>query len=78
MKVYLLYSGNAWMNHSSLQLHAICTTLDKACEIANEHATAGDEPLEESELDELREERQTYGREENYLICEAETDELDS
>lgn len=77
MKVYLLYSGNAWLNTSSLQLLAVCTTLDSACSLASAHSKEGEEPLEDDELAELMDNRHTYGRDENYLICETQTDELD-
>lgn len=43
-KVYLLYTGNAWLNTSSLQLLAVCTTTDRAVELAVEHAKDGEEP----------------------------------
>ena len=76
-KVYLLYTGNAWLNTSSLQLLAGCTTTDRAVELAVEHAKDGEEPLEDESIEELYSQRQTYGRDENYLICETELDELD-
>ena len=77
MKVYLLYTGNEWLNTSSLQLIAVCTTIESACSLASTHAENGDEPLEDDDKSELMENRQTYGRNENYLICETQTDELD-
>ena len=76
-KVYLLYSGNAWLNTSSLQLLSVCTTTDRAVELAVEHAKDGEEPLDDESIEELDSQRQTYGRDENYLICETELDELD-
>lgn len=77
MKVYLLYSGNAWLNNSSLQLLSVCTSLEKAYELAKNHSKDGREPMTEADESELAYHRQTYGRDENYLICETNTDELD-
>lgn len=77
MKVQLLYSGNAWLEHSSLQLLAVCTSFEKACELAQLHSNEGKYPMDESDADELKENGATYGREENYLICDAETDVLE-
>lgn len=76
-KVYLLYSGNAWLNTSSLQLLSVCTTVERAIELAAEHAEGGEEPFDDESKEELECNRSTYGRDENYLICETELDELD-
>lgn len=76
-KVYLLYSGNAWLNTSSLSLLVVCSTPEKAIELAVSHSKDGDEPLEEASKEELENNRSTYGRDENYLICETEIDQLD-
>lgn len=76
-KVYLLYSGNAWLNTSSLKLLAVCSTPEKAVELAVAHSQDGEEPIDEEVKDELENTRQTYGRDENYLICETEIDQLD-
>lgn len=75
--VYLLYSGNAWLNNSSLQLLAVCSTEGKANDLAIAHAKEGEEPLDEESLEELELYRQTQGRDENYLICECCLDELE-
>ncbi|WP_290396026.1 hypothetical protein [uncultured Duncaniella sp.] len=50
-KVYLLYTGNAWLNTSSLQLLAVCTTTDRAVELAVEHAKDGEEPLDDESIE---------------------------
>lgn len=76
-KVYLLYSGNAWLNTSSLQLLAVCSSMEKAIELAVSHANDGDTPLDDEDVSELEINRQTYGRDDNYLICECNIDELD-
>ena len=76
-KVYLLYTGNAWLNNSSLQLIAVCTTEAKAIELATAHAKECEEPLDEEAIEELEMYRQTQGRDENYLICECCLDELE-
>lgn len=77
MKVYLLYSGNAWLNTSSLQLLAVCTSYEKACQLADIHSQDGEEPFDESVRNELRDNGATFGRDENYKICETATDELE-
>ena len=77
MKVYLLYCGNAWLNTSSLQLLAVCTTYDKAVELADLHSQEGENPFDENTREELMNERATFGRDENYKICETDTDELE-
>lgn len=76
-KVYLLYSGNAWLNTSSLRLLSVCTTPERAIELAVAHSKDGEEPLDEDGQEELENNRSTFGRDENYLICETELDELD-
>lgn len=76
-KVYLLYSGNAWLNTSSLQLHSVCSTIERACELAKVHSQSGEERLNEEDVSELECNRSTYGRDENYLIRETEMDKLD-
>lgn len=76
-KVYLLYSGNAWLNTSSLQLLSVCSTVERAIELAEFHSLGGVEPLDEESKEELENNRSTFGRDENYLICETELDELD-
>lgn len=76
-KVYLLYSGNAWLNTSSLHLLSVCSTVERAIELAVEYAEGGEESLDDESIEELDSQRQTYGRDENYLICETELDELD-
>ncbi|MCM1221987.1 MAG: hypothetical protein NC548_46695 [Lachnospiraceae bacterium] len=76
-KVYLLYVGNAWLSNSSLQLIAVCTTEAKAIELATAHAKDGEEPLDEDSIQELEMYSQTNGRDENYLICQCNLDELE-
>lgn len=76
-KVYLLYSGNAWLNNSSLQLLAVCSTVEVAINLAETHSKDGEEPLDEEALEELEVYYQTQGRDENYLICETCMDELE-
>lgn len=75
--VYLLNVGNAWLNTSSLQLLAVCSTPEKAVKLAIDHANDGDEALDDESIGELETNRQTYGRDDNYLICECNMDELD-
>ncbi len=76
-KVFLLYAGNAWLNTSSLHLVAVCSSVEKAIELACIHSNEGEEPLEEDDQHELEMNLQTYGRDENYLICECEIDKID-
>ncbi len=75
--VYLLYSGNAWMNTSSLQLLAVCSSENNAIDLAKKHARDSEQPLDVDDEYELEINNQTYGRDENYLICECEMDQLD-
>lgn len=75
-KVYLLYSGNAWLNVSSLRIIAICSTKEKAVELATAHAKE-DEPLDDEDVQNLLHINQTCHRDDNYLICEQDVDVLD-
>ena len=77
MTVYLLYTGNAWLNTSSLELLSVCSSPERACELARQHSNDGTEPISDEDFDELIVQLQTYGRDENYLICETEVDELE-
>ena len=77
MTVYLLYSGNAWLNTSSLRLLSVCSSRECACELARQHSNDGAEPMSDEDFDELVARAQTYVRDENYLICETEVDELE-
>lgn len=61
-KVYLLYTGNAWLNTSSLHLLSVCSTVERAIELTVEHAKDGEEPLDDESIEELYSQRQTYGR----------------
>ena len=36
MKLHLLYIGDAWLSNSSLELLAVCTSFEKAVELAVE------------------------------------------
>lgn len=38
MKLHLLYIGDAWLSNSSLELLAVCTSFEKAVELAVEHS----------------------------------------
>ena len=77
MTIYLLYSGNAWLNTSSQQLLSVCSSIERACELARQHSNGGAEPMSNEDFDKLVARSQTYGRDENYLICETEVDELE-
>lgn len=76
-KAYLLYSGNAWLNTSSLCLISVCTTPEIAVRLAIAHSNDGDEALDDESIEELESNRQTYGRDENYLICEVTMNKIE-
>lgn len=77
MKLYLLYIGDAWLSNSSLELLAVCTTFEKAVELAVEHSKKHNSRLWESDIRELQINKQTYGLDNNYMISSAITDTLD-
>ena len=77
MKLYLLYIGDAWLSNSSLELLAVCTTFEKAIELAVKHSKEHNSQLWESEIHELEINKQTYGLDNNYMISSAVTDTLD-
>lgn len=68
-EVFLLYCGNTWLDKSSLEMIAICATLNKAVELAVEDARENSEAaLSADEVAELERICMTQGSEENYLI----------
>ena len=75
-QVYLLYSGNAWLNNTSLKLLAVCSTKTKAIQLSEEDAMDTDEHLTDYDLKTLFEINQTYSRDCNYLICQTDVDTL--
>lgn len=77
MKLHLLYIGDCWLTNSSLELLAVCSTFDKAIELACEHAKKHGNKLWESDVNELREHHQTYGRNDNYMISNIISDTLE-
>ena len=77
MKLYLLYIGDAWLSNSSLELLAVCTTFDKAVDLAYKDSKKHNKKLWESDINELKENRQTYGLDNNYMISSIASDELD-
>ncbi len=77
MKLKILYVGDTWLSSSSLQLLAVCSSVEKAIELAKLHSENGEEPFEDTDIEEMKLNWQTYGRDENYMICEVGLDELD-
>ena len=77
MKLYLLYIGDAWLSNSSLELLAVCTTFDKAVDLAYKDSKKHNKKLRESDINELKENRQTYGLNNNYMISSIVSDDLD-
>ena len=77
MKLHLLYIGDAWLSNSSLELLAVCTSFEKAVELAVEHSKKHNSRLWESDIRELQINKQTYGLDNNYMISSAITDTLD-
>ena len=77
MKMYLLYAGDSWLSNSSIYLVAVCTSHEKAKELAITHSNSGREPMTDDDLNDIECYNQTYGRNENYMISPTETDTLD-
>lgn len=75
-QVYLLYCGNAWLNTDSFRLLAVCSTKEKAIELAKEDAENTDESLSDFDLEALSKHSQTNFRDCNYVICIADIDTL--
>lgn len=78
MKLYLLYIGDAWLSNSSLELLTVCTTFDKAVDLAYKDSKKNNQKLWESDINELKQNKQTYGLDNNYMISSIIADELDS
>lgn len=78
MKLYLLYIGDAWLSNSSLELLAVCTTFDKAVDLTYKDSKKNNQKLWESDINELKQNKQTYGLDNNYMISSIIADELDS
>ena len=78
MKLYLLYIGDAWLSNSSLELLAVCTTFDKVVDLAYKDSKKNNQKLWESDINELKQNKQTYGLDNNYMISSIIADELDS
>jgi len=78
MKLHLLYIGDAWLSNSSLELLAVCTTFDKAVDLAYKDSKKNNQKLWESDINELKQNKQTYGLDNNYMISSIIADELDS
>ncbi len=78
MKLYLLYIRDAWLSNSSLELLAVCTTFDKAVDLAYKDSKKNNQKLWESDINELKQNKQTYGLDNNYMISSIIADELDS
>ena len=77
MNLYLLYLGDCWLSNVSLELIAVCSTFDKAIELACENSKIDGHRLRESDINELRINHQTYGLNDNYMISKIEVDTLD-
>ena len=71
-KVYLLYRSDAWHNRSSMELIAPFSSLENMMEYLRRKKK--EFRLTESDLEEFKNNRQTKGRDENYLY---ESDYLD-
>ena len=68
MKVYILYQTDAWNSHESEQVIAVCSTRQKAIELADRNAIETQEKLSKHDLEMLEEIGQTQSRQTNYLI----------
>lgn len=65
---YLLYIGDAWLSTRSLELIAVCDTLEHTIPLAKEFAKSENEPLDEQAENFLATYFQTQGRDTNFLI----------
>ncbi len=77
MKQYLLYIGDAWLSNSSLQLLAVCTSIEKAVQLGQVYSKKNHLHIDESDWYELKVNRQTYGYNNNLMIQPINVDELD-
>lgn len=77
-EVFLLYSGNAWLEYSSLKLLAVCSSKEKAIIFAKKDARKNKDRLSDYDLMMLQDYKQTQGRDNNYLIAPVNMDELDN
>lgn len=75
-EVFLLYVGDTWLDECSMRLLAVCSCEEKAIEFAEQDADENEEPLCEEDLSLLKNQRQTQGRENNYMITRVNVDEL--
>lgn len=76
MKVQLLFSGNTWLSVSSLQLIAVCSDIEHAIKIACNACDDSGDPLTSKEIKELRDLRETFSRDENFMIAEQEINKI--
>lgn len=75
-EVYLLFVGDRWLMHNSLQLLAVCSSKDMAAELAKLDAQNNCDELTEEDFRELTQDQQTQCRDNNYLITSVYMDEL--
>lgn len=68
MTSYIIEIGDAWLSCSSIQIAAIAETLEQAVTMIAER-----EDLSDEQRTGLKEQRQTFGLDNNYLIEEMET-----
>lgn len=75
-KVFVVYSGNQWLEYNSKEIIGIYTSQNKAIDeiIANRCKKEDDEDVDELRY-ELERYGQTQGRRVNYMIEEMELDE---
>lgn len=77
MKIFVLYTTDAWLSYNSRDIIAICTTFKNAIKLAKQHARQEDDnPLSKYEIDFLIEHYQTQGRDTNYYIEELDKNTL--
>lgn len=75
-QVRILFTTDAWHNHSSKVMIGVFTRMDKALKAAGEHAKQSEEgEISGHDLELLQDIGQTQGRGENYII---ETRELNT
>ncbi len=77
MELYLLYAGDSWLSTRSEELLAVCTTFDRAIQLACADAALHHKLLGKNDIQQLMENKQTYGLDTNYMIRPCKTDILD-
>jgi hypothetical protein len=68
MTIYILFSTDAWNTNASKEIISVNKRFEPAITAAKRHADADEEPLSDTDIENLRAINQTQGRDLNYLI----------